>query len=416
VKVDPAAAVLQIDATGVDRRGLPAIPLGRPLAATVTAALTGGRWMLEIEGRGVAVKSAVEMTVGEQVLLVASRTPAGINLRMLASAARLDPAQYAAAILAGAGARPGPAPAFPSSPQLLEWLAACAADVSGTVIPSTNLATVASQLTKLMAPLDHRQSAEAMAEALEGFVEQGGLFLERRLRSLLEPRTVTPPALLSRTDVDLSTSIDAGDIRVLLASVRRALQSANRGAPLGDAAAGPNAGELSAAGAATIASGAGTAILDRERQALVASALARQLDLAYQWLRHGWVRLELPLALGDAIVMADLCIEVDSSRRPRGGSQRAFAFDLQVELAGLGRLAALVQWVGRELSASVLVDGPELQTLVRSQLGLLTEGLQRAGFTRVTTSVKVDPVALAGRRAADDDAHGADAHIFTARV
>src|SRR5687768_3169331 len=71
------------------------LPLGTPLDARVAEAVEGGRWILEIGDRRVSAQAATPLAPGDRLQVVASQSGSTIELRILASAPRLDPVQYA---------------------------------------------------------------------------------------------------------------------------------------------------------------------------------------------------------------------------------------------------------------------------------------------------------------------------------
>jgi hypothetical protein len=256
-------------------------------------------------------------------------------------------------------------------------------------------------VSELTEPLQATEDTEALASALRRFIGDSGLLFERRLgQSAATTSDLDPEWLVAGRAPSGELEAVPRDARVLLAMIRRL--AAARDAPV--SAGSPFSREAS------------RAALD-DLKALAERSLSRQLDLAYQWLRTGQLELQLPLLLGDDLALACLRVGADDEARAKPGAGRhPFTLDVHVELRGVGRLEAWVQWAGSAVTVRLFVDGEHAQALARTELVPLVEGLHRAGFARVDTDVVVDPIRLTRSQRRPETPIPPEGSIFTARA
>jgi hypothetical protein len=373
------------------------LPVGRPLSARVIEFKGEGRWTLDLDGRRVTVQAGMALSPGDRLELIASRHESVVELRVLQVAARLDDVQYAAALLAEAGARNQAVPAWPSAARLIDLLRAMASRPGA----DRATATVASQLAELTLPLDAALDAGPIADGLRRHVEDGGLLLESRLRAWMEDRGGTA-SRSGGSAPHLPANVQK-DLRALLGIARRVLGFDDPAAAAPAQSAGPDHNLQP------------DAPHRAEQQMLADRALARQVDLAYQWLRWGILHVEVPVRMGHHVVTADLRIGGDDQTETVEGI-RPLSFDVRVDLPELGRLEAWVQWARHDLSARLFVERPDVEVLARQELGSLEEGWRRAGFGRVSVQITVDPVRLSGPPQARETPAMPGGSIFNARV
>lgn len=407
------AAFLRIDDQTPVARDTPSVPLGTPLQARVQSAAGQGLWMVEIAGRELVASTAMSLVAGDVLDVVASRSDAGLELKVLQGAVRFDEGRYAAATLAQAGARPPAATAFPGADALAELVraltnstaatapiaspaaarsqappaspATVAPDLGVTALPlpaplAREVVRVVSALSELATPLKAVMDPTATAAQVRRLVEDTGLLFDSRVREALTGPTEGSAA--DRGGPHLPETVQR-DARVLLGAMARALRPSvgNPATGTGDSAQ-PGASGLSPA-------------MANAHRGLAEATLSRQLDLAAEWLQTGRLTLGVPLQFeGDRQVVAELRVGPDDDGGQAGSrpSNGGFAFDVRVELPDVGHLDATVRWVGRDISARVFVDRPELEDVTREELLSLSQSLRKAGFEHVSTEVRVDPL------------------------
>jgi hypothetical protein len=357
-----------------------AISAGTPVSAVVAERTPDGRYVLAVAGERVIVSSSVPLAAGDTLSLLPADHGTHLTLRVLHMASRFDERQYAAATLAQAGAQVPVTRALPDVPDLFHLLGELA-ERSG-IVPATVSQSAAALVARLAAALHPSPGGTApddLATDVRRLFLDGGLTLEARLRVALEARQGAAEKL------DLDGAQVGGDIRALLAAVKRVLAgaAANAGG-IEDAESGPASDAGVHAGPAWLAAHA-------ELRRVTDAVLARQLDAAYEWIRDGAVSVAVPLELGGkpfSVVIRvhsrDQSPEADRPA-PAGGS-----FDAEAELPGLGSMAVRVRWADQQISAAVLVEGEAAARRVEAELPALVEGLRRAGFSRIAADVRID--------------------------
>lgn len=171
-----------------------------------------------------------------------------------------------------------------------------------------------------------------------------------------------------------------GDLKVLLAALGRSLRApASRTTAL----AGRNA-PTDALLPGVLEQLAG------EHGRLVEYLLARQVDVAHQWVRDGVLRFDLPLAMPWGTTMASLAIRGDARPSGRDGGGASYAIELTLSLGPMGRLAAAARWHDDQLSLRLVVEQEGARAVVEPLVPGLVDGLRQAGFAGVTSALDVD--------------------------
>jgi hypothetical protein len=205
---------------------------------------------------------------------------------------------------------------------------------------------------RLLAPLDPRAPADEMTAHLRALIEDGGTLLEPRLRSALAGRA---PAGELPADV-------ARDLRVVLAAMLE-----------------PGTDDTARAGAR-----------QRLSTELAAEVLARQLDQALQWIRHGTLVADVPLAErhDDRVRMQ---YERDAQDGDAGDGAHGHAVRLAFDLETFGRLDVLVNWAHGTASVRLRVGDEPTRARLADGLADLRAALRARGLALDEADVVVGP-------------------------
>jgi hypothetical protein len=381
----PRVAPILVRATPVETTIATGRPIqfvvGQRIAAVVAEVLGSGEALIDTAGLRMVARTSVSLTPGEQLELEVVRSGPEIQLRVVGSRAdapealRAAAALYQARLQAPAGVQPpNAAPEAALREDVAAWLRAAT-----PVLPAGEVA----KLTELLSSVRADLPVARLAQAIRGLVEDGGVFVESRLKAIL----VGLPA-----DATLSSlpPTVAADLRVLLGALARSLTSEAPGRA-GGAATAEIAAENAAARPATDVRA--TDVIAR----LAQQVLAQQLDLALQWVRHGEMHAHVPVQFGPQESSVRLRVLRDAPRDPElaEGPAALHTFEVSLDLEAIGRLDARVQWAGSSLSARIVVEQDAVVPLVEAELAPLVRGLNEAGFTSVATAVRVDPARLA---------------------
>jgi hypothetical protein len=374
------AAALRLEHPAGQADAAAGLPVGRPLVLTIVAFQGGDRWLAQVGERHLTVSTTLQLAPGDRLEVEAASREGVTDFRLRGMAARFDQSRYDAAVLQHAGGTLTPVTLAPRTERLLALVDALLALASGS--PAGEIATLAGRIADRLQPLDPRQGPAAMADRLRAQLQHGGLLLE--------------PQLAQELDQQGLAAIPGRDLRALAARLAARLSSASS-----EASRPPSAAALSDA-----------------LQSLTSDTLARQLDLALQWLRDGALQLRLPVTVGGEDRQVEFLVRArrESTATNRRRSARKQALDVQVDVPALGRLRARVRWLGSHLSTVLHVERAEVADLVRAEVASLAAGLKQAGFRTVATRIVVDPAVVAHEFFDDREDYRTGGSIFRARA
>ncbi|MGE3840112.1 MAG: flagellar hook-length control protein FliK [Vicinamibacterales bacterium] len=325
--------------------GNAAIPLGTPIELHVVGAAANGRWLVAVRGLTFSAEASVPLQPGAPVLVVANRSDRVLELRIISEPLRFDDEQYAAALLEQVRTIDA-APASRDARASLLRAAAMASDP----LPS-HLAKALAALVDGTAPLKWDEASGALVAGLKRHVAAFLPFEARFARGA------------DRAGASL-------DVRVLVGQLIRALSM-------------------------WPASDSDRSLLERSLSDVARSVVADQLASASDWLRAGTAVIRVPLEHPDGRTVDAQLRLYDREAKTTSGSQRPFRFDVRLTVPHLGALEACIAGRASELLVQVYVENPKAQPFIRAELDALTEGLQRAGFTRVSAQCAVDSTRFA---------------------
>lgn len=432
----------------------PAVPgfsAGERLTARVVERLSSGDVRLDVGGRQILARPAVQLLPGQILELEVVRTAPDVELRLLQGSARFSERAFAEAVL-GQARREVPAVdgtavwrallalppdrlaatmsaltkqllallhGAPPAPQGVATPATAAAGLAAvleTIAPSTrgepgtapHTAAIGRALAQWLGPLDGSTDAGLTAVALRRFAEQGGWLFETRLRTALTavgaPAASAPGAGLPHAVVS--------DARVLLAMLGRSLPSA----PGPALEPRPSAtGRLDAQPAAQLVTAAAADAVTREHARLTEHVLARQVELAYHWVKDGVLRLDVPLDLPYGRTTVRVRLSRDGAAPGEPESATGHVVQVTLALGPLGLLEANARWHRHELRVSLFVERDTAHALVEPLVPGLVDGLRASGFTDVAATLGVDPGRFQ-RRDVDAETPPPGGVVFSARV
>jgi hypothetical protein len=252
----------------------------------------------------------------------------------------------------------------------------------GAVLPGVQDAT----LLRLLHALPVQSTGEDGARALRERVEASGMFLEARLRLILErlPAASAQQAL-DALPPDLRVLMSSGEAtaaaRRIVALARKAGEDAQTLPPRSLAGGDPQA---SASPAAT------------EQQAVEAGLLKQQVEVAYRWVHDGTFVFEFAVRL--AAEEARALVEFEPERAAAGGEEgpTASSVRIQIESRVFGPIAAEARWRQTECNAMFYVASSDAFAALTGELPSLREALSGA-FPRLAVEVVIDEVRAARR-------------------
>jgi hypothetical protein len=347
----------------------------------VIAAATDGQVLLAVADRQVPARSLLPLPVGQHLQLEVVRTTPFVELRLLGQSPVISDEAFAVATLQIARQ------AVPAGPPAAA-LAALLIEASAGNPEAAATATVIAERVTALGAGDPGQLAAQLQQALE----RGGLLLETQLRAWLHgggnAAAGVPPHL---TD----------DLRVLLARLAAALgRPMARGGP-GFPATGA-AADLARASAGQPEAGATGHALEQ----MAAGTLRRQAQVAYDWVRHGVLRLDLPVLTDHGAVDAHVRLEPDDSSdaaTERRTGSRPCALTVSLSLDPVGRIDIDIRMAPGHLHADIVVERDEVGAWAAAEVSDLTRALRAAGCGDVSTTIRVDAERLAARGRADPD-------------
>jgi hypothetical protein len=449
-------AMLRLLTSLASTPAVPGFSAGERLTARVVERLPSGDVRLEVGGRQILARPAVQLLPGQILDLEVVRTAPDVELRLLQGSARFSEQAFAEAVLGQArrempavdatavwrallalppdrlaatvsalskqlsallhAAPPAPqgvgtpAPAAAGLAAVLEAIAPSTRGEPGTAphASATTAAAVGRALAQWLGPLDGSTDAGLTALALRRFAEQGGLLFETRLRAALAAAGA-PTASAPGTGLPHAVVSDA---RVLLALLGRSLPSA-AGPALGTRP--PATGRLDAEPAAQLASAAAADTVTREHVRLTEHVLARQVELAYHWVKDGVLRLDVPLDLPFGRTTVRVRLSRDGAAPGEPGPAEGHVVQVTLALGPLGFLEANARWHRHELSVSLYVEHDTARALVEPLVPGLVDGLRASGFTDVAATLGVDPGRFQ-RSDVDAETPPAGGGVFSARV
>ncbi|MBL8144167.1 MAG: flagellar hook-length control protein FliK [Acidobacteria bacterium] len=332
----PASAQMMAD-TALD------LVRGDRFAATVVALHEAGEIVLATPRGAFISQSDVRLVPGQALVLEVVRGGNAPMLRIVDGAFHFDEQAFAEAVIEavrrhmGAERQAGRNGAPLDERQLA---AALRAHINAPGAPLTQDQRAVA--ARLLAPLDPHAPTADIADHLRVLIENGGTQLEPHLRAALAGR---PPAGPLPADV-------ANDLRVLLAALLK-----------------PGADDT-----------ARTEARQRLSAQLANDVLERQLDQALQWVKHGVLAADVPVADGrdDRVRME---YERDARRSEGEGDRPAdHSLRLAFDLEALGRLDVVVTWSGGSASMRVRTDDDETRGRVVDGLTDLRASLRARGL------------------------------------
>lgn len=343
----PASAQMMAD-TALD------LVRGDRFAATVVALHEAGEIVLATPRGAFISQSDVRLVPGQALVLEVVRGGNAPMLRIVDGAFHFDEQAFAEAVIEAvrrhmSAERQAGRSGAPLDERQLAAALRAHVNAPGAPLTPEQRAVAA----RLLAPLDPHAPAAEIADHLRVLIENGGTQLEPHLRAALAGR---PPAAPLPADV-------ANDLRVLLAALLK-----------------PGADDT-----------ARTEARQRLSAQLANDVLERQLDQALQWIRHGVLAADVPVADGrDDRVRMEYERDARESDREAGHSLR-LAFDLET----LGRLDVLVTWSGGAASMRVRADDDETRGRVVDGLADLRASLRARGLALQHAEVVVAEAAAA---------------------
>jgi hypothetical protein len=229
----------------------------------------------------------------------------------------------------------------------------------------------AALLERLLLPIDPGAGSEALSARLREQVEAGGVFLEARLRGLLEPGSVMNP-------------LEAlpPDIRVLLALVTHRLNARQ-------------AGQDQAHGSAEVAEPGPRASESTASREVADRVLDRQLEVVHRWMADRVLAIDLPIQLRDEDATAAVRFRREGGGGTGEGEGRVSVVEVHVHSAAYGPVHAVARWSRGACRSVCFVASERAAAAFSAELETLRSALGNV-FHSVVAEVIVDAVRAAG--------------------
>lgn len=303
---------------------------GDRFAATVVAAHEAGEVVLATPRGTFASQTDIRLAVGQSLTLEVVRSGAAPTLRIVDGAFHFDEQAFAEAVVEAVrrhivADRPASASSRPATLRDVAAALQQHLDAPGSPLTPDQRAAAA----KLLSPLDPKSSTGEMADHLRLLVQNGGTLLEPRMRAALAGGAAAhglPDEVMQ-------------DLRVLV-------------------------------GALMASPGDDTARADARQRLgarLADGVLDRQLDQALQWIKHGTLSVDVPLADGRE-GRVRMTYEREPARESPDDVAAHHGVSLSFDLEPLGRVEVDLRWSGA--SASLRVRAQDDAARVRFDAGL----------------------------------------------
>ena len=126
---------------------------------------------------------------------------------------------------------------------------------------------------------------------------------------------------------------------------------------------------------------------------LIDQLLARQTEVAYQWMKDDTFCAEVPLLFFSQSTEARVRFFLKSPHKPVSAN-RPLTVSISLCLPNTGKLEAWAQWEKGRIHARIYVEKEEIRQLFRTQVQELVNSLRGLGFDQVTADILTDPIRL----------------------